>query len=410
MYVNGYRRVATEIPLQPDRSRGATRLNIGRHGLGNAFPAKGDIREIVIYDRALTEQEHNQTIRYLAGKVSPAVRIRSPLYRKWLNYSPESYQAFGIAFRSPGTGKLVAIQRQGVSHVGGPIGEVRQWESTDRGATWTNRLTYDSEYDDRNIGGGVASKTGTILAFVARFDGVHWIDMRALRSVDDAQTFNDIGAPLPTNGVSDFSPYGPMVELPSGRLLQTFYGGTAGMANKVWISESVDDGLTWTYKADIYSGPLRVNETSAAWVSGADDAHSTLVAVSRNEGGFGLLQFVSRDGGSTWTSQGLIPGANRTDVSPWLYLLSDGTLINAWHERSWFTFNIRMGMGGDVAASPSNWGPPRGTYQAATQTVGDSGYPALLSATGWDEDLIQVMYDTSPDGKPNLLISPIALP
>ena len=165
LFVNGYRRVVTETPLRPDRSRGATRLNIGRHGLGNAFPAKGDIREIVIYGRALTEQEHYQAIRHLARKVSPAVRIRTPLHRKWLSYSPETYQAFGIAFRIPTTGKLVAIQRQGLTHVGGPIGEVRQWESIDRGATWTNRLTYDSQYDDRGVGGGLASKTGSIIIF-----------------------------------------------------------------------------------------------------------------------------------------------------------------------------------------------------------------------------------------------------
>ena len=141
-----------------------------------------------------------------------------------------------------------------------------------------------------------------------------------------------------------------------------------GTTNKVWVSESDDDGLTWTYKADIYSGPLRVSETSAVWISGSDDATSTLVAVSRNESGGGLLQFVSRDGGSTWTNQGLIPGGNRTDVSPWLHRLSDGTLVNAWHERSWFSFNIRMGPAGDVAANPSNWGPVHGTYPAGTRS------------------------------------------
>ena len=410
LFVNGYRRVVTDIPLRPDRSRGATKLNIGRHGLGNAFPTKGDIREIVVHRRALTAVEHDRAIRYLAGKVSPAVRIRPPLSQNWLNYNPDGYQGFGIAFRIPSTGKLVAIQRQGISHVGGSVGHVHQWESTDRGKTWTNRSIYDSEYDDRNVGGGLASKTGSILAFVARYDGVHWIDMRALRSIDNAQTFEDIGAPLPTNGCGGgFSPYGPMVELPSGRLLQTFYGGLGG-THKVWVSESVDDGLTWTFKANIYIGPLWVNETSAAWVSGSDDATSTLVAVSRNEAGAGLLQFVSRDGGSTWTSQGLIPGGNRTEVSPWLYRLSDGTLVNAWHERNWFTFNIRMGLADDVAASPANWGPARGTYQAATRVVGDSGYPALLSATGWDDDLIQVMYDTVPGEKANLVITPISLP
>ena len=55
-------------------------------------------------------------------------------------------------------------------------------------------------------------------------------------------------------------------------------------------------------------------------------------------------------------------------------------------------------------------GAPTVTYQAVTNVIGDSGYPALLSATGWDEDLIQVMYDSGPSGKANLLINPVSLP
>jgi hypothetical protein len=207
-----------------------------------------------------------------------------------------------------------------------------------------------------------------------------------------------------------FLPYGPLVELPSGRLLQTFYGDSGGKTFKVWLSESVDDGLTWTYKADIYQGNLQVNETSVAWISGSDDATSTLVAVSRNDGGSGLLQFVSRDGGNTWISQGLIPGGAKADLSPWLYRLSDGTLVNAWHERNWFTFRIRMAPAEDVAGSPYAWGPMRVTYHASTRTIGDSGYPALVSATGFDDDLVQVIYDKPPGGNANVLITPISLP
>jgi hypothetical protein len=409
LFVNGYKRVITSTSLRTYRSHPGSDLNIGRYGLSRELLTKGDIKEIVIYRRALSDAEQNQALQYLAGKLGSAVRIRRPFSRNWLNYNPEEYQAFGIAFRIPSTGKLVAIQRQGVAHVGGSLGEVRQWESADRGATWTNRLTYDSQYDDRGVGGGLASKSGTIAIFFSRYDGANWIDMRALRSVDDAQTFDDIGTPLPTNGCSLFLPYGPILELPSGRLLQTFYG-QIGTTKKVWVSESIDDGLTWTYKADIYNGVLQVNETSLAWISGSDDETSNLVAVSRNDGGSGLLQFVSTDGGDTWTSQGLIPGGAGTDVSPWLYRLSDGTLVNAWHERSWFTFRIRMALASEVAESPSNWGPMQVTYQAATRVVGDSGYPALLSSTGWDEDLVEVLYDTRASGNANLLINPIFLP
>ena len=409
LFVNGHQKVSGEILLPLDGSRSTTELNIGRYALGDTLFTNGDIKEIVIYDRVLSEAEHYEVIEDLATSLATDVRIRYPSSRKWLSYDPAAYQAFGIAFRIPSTGKLLAIQRQGTAHVGGSGGEVRTWESTDRGSTWTSRLAYDSQYDDRNVAGGRVPNTGSILVFFARYDGVNWIDMRALRSTDDGETFIDTGAPLPTNGCPTFSPYGPMIELPSGRLLQTFYG--FGSANyKVWVSESVDDGRTWTYKADIYRGPLQMNETSLAWISGSDDASSALVAVSRNDGGAGLFQFLSTDGGSTWTSQGLIPDGDTLDLSPWLYRTSGGTLVLAWHERTGFTFPIRVAAASAVAAGPANWGAKQVTYRAVTNVMGASGYPALLSATGWDDDLIEVIYDSGSSGKANLLINPVSLP
>ncbi len=69
-----------------------------------------------------------------------------------------------------------------------------------------------------------------------------------------------------------------------------------------------------------------------------------------------------------------------------------------------------QGQAEEVSASPANWGPALGTYRALTQVIGDSGYPALLSATGADDDLIQVIYDRPPGGNANLLVVPISLP
>lgn len=401
----------SKAALALDNSSAQTGLNIGRHGFRNALFANGDINEIAIYDRALTEAQHYEVIRNLAAKLGPAAEVRYPSSRKFLEYDQTAYQGFGISFRIPSTGKLMVIQRKAERHVGGPDGELRQWESTDRGATWTSRLTYDSEYDDRNVSGGLAPHTGSILIFFGRFDGFKWIDMRALRSTDAGETFSDIGAPLPTNGCLGFTPYGPMVELPSGRLLQTFYGIDLDReTKKVWISESTDDGLTWTYKADIYRGPLWINETSLAWISGSDDATSTLIAVSRNDLGSGLLQFVSMDGGGTWTMQGVIPGGDPMDLSPWLYRLAGGGIVAAWHERTNFTFPIRGAVGRDAALSPANWGPKRATYRAATRIPGDSGYPSLLSVTGRDEDLVEVLYDRVGRGKANLVMTPVSVP
>jgi hypothetical protein len=51
-----------------------------------------------------------------------------------------------------------------------------------------------------------------------------------------------------------------------------------------------------------------------------------------------------------------------------------------------------------------------GKYQATARVFGDSGYPSVLSTTGFDDDLIQVMYDSVPGAKANVMIAPIFLP
>ena len=85
-------------------------------------------------------------------------------------------------------------------------------------------------------------------------------------------------------------------------------------------------------------------------------------------------------------------------------------LVLAWHERTGFTFPIRVAAASAVAAGPANWGAKQVTYRAVTNVMGASGYPALLSATGWDDDLIEVIYDSGSSGKANLLINPVLLP
>ena len=66
MFVNGHQKVSGEILLPLDRSSSATELNIGRYGFGNTLFTKGDIKEIVIYDRVLSEAEHYAVIENLA--------------------------------------------------------------------------------------------------------------------------------------------------------------------------------------------------------------------------------------------------------------------------------------------------------------------------------------------------------
>src|SRR5262249_42983026 len=161
-----------------------------------------------------------------------------------------------------------------------------------------------------------------------------------------------------------------------------------------------------------YRGPLLINETSLAWLSGSDDATSTVLAVSRHDAGAGLVQFISTDGGATWASQGLIPDGTRADVSPWLYRLSGDKILLAYHERYGMTYPIRVGQSGDVAANASNWSPKQAIsiYRPVTTVFGQSGYPSVLSATGDDDDLIEVAYDAVPGGNGNLLVQPISLP
>ena len=193
------------------------------------------------------------------------------------------------------------------------------------------------------------------------------------------ESWNDQGA-MSVQGCSVFSPHGPLVELPSGKLAQTFYGDDGAGNYKLWVSFSGDDGVTWGNEVLIYSGASSRTETACAYVEGVADGSSLLVCVERGNAGH---QFYSDDGGATWNDLGAmsVQGADGTRVSPWL-LLYRGWLIWFYNDRGLKTFRYRVGRARQVARDFRCWGPPVDVYTSTVAVVSNMNGPVLCRYGG----------------------------
>lgn len=279
------------------------------------------------------------------------------------------YDAFGVALQSTDT---LYVARRGTSHVG-DNGELSLWRHN--GSSWVySTLVDDATYDDRNPGGGAVS-TGTLLVFYARYNAGTdtWNDIRILRSTDGGTNWTDVGA-IATGTDEVFSPYGPLVEMPGGVLMQTFYGRD-GSTRRIWAQFSTDDGLTWGSEVVVVSsGTLEPTEGAAVFLDGTVQADSRLVLVTRDNGGV-MRQYRSSDGGATWTDQGTLSFSvgSGTDVSPWLY--KDGaTLYLLYTKRSTKQLQ-RYVASGDVHTDKANWSFDQTLWTSVTTNTSDFGYP-----------------------------------
>src|SRR5690606_24664750 len=125
---------------------------------------------------------------------------------------------FGL-FTRASNGNLIAVARAGDGH-GASQGDLKQWTSSNGGETWaTATLKTAADTDYRNAAGGI-TPTGTLMAFYGGWDDTlaAWDSLAALRSTNHGATWSDIGLGSITTEPS-FSPYGPLVALPSGALL-----------------------------------------------------------------------------------------------------------------------------------------------------------------------------------------------
>ena len=346
----------------------------------------------------------------------PLARVATGTFRRKLNtqafdsgrattHVSPSFEGLGMVGANR-AGTLFAVQRRGNSSID-PSGQLVLFEYRGAERGWTERPIYDSEWDDRNAAGGVTS-AGTMLVFFARYDshtGV-WHDMGFIRSTDDGQTFSPFKT-LPVGSDRWFSPYGKLIELPGGRLMQLVYGND-GYSYRVRAIFSDDDGQTWDDEVTIDRQSFeRPTEADAILVDGTTNNNARLIVISRTEPGphpkasGGLYQYTSANGGRTWKRAGFVNvGDTPSDISPWLTSLSGGRIGLVWAARRSMTIEVSISDGERVFQNRRGWAKPFTlfTSRLANQRprqAANFGYPAIAAMGSSDDDQVVVFFDAN---------------
>lgn len=355
-------------------------------------------------------------VREAARGAGPLARVSTGAFRRKVNsqafdsgrsttHVSPAFEGLGmIATKSDGT--LFAVQRRGNSSID-PTGQLVLFEYRGPERGWIDRPIYDSEWDDRNAAGGVTAN-GTIVVFFARYDSHtgRWLDMGYIRSTDEGHTFSKYQT-VPVGIDRWYSPYGSLVVLPSGRLMQLFYGND-GYSYRVRAMFSDDDGVTWKDDVTIDRQSFeRPTEAAGVFVSGTSDATSQLIVIARTEPGpnpnarGGLFQYTSSNGGKTWKRAGYLKvGDSPSDISPWLTNLNGGRIALVWAARGTMTIEVSIADGKRAFANRTAWKKP---YTLFTSRLADQrprqaanfGYPAISSIGDGDDDQVVVFFDAN---------------
>ena len=342
------------------------------------------------------------------ARAAPTAEI---LKTRIISHQPELYHGWATVARRS-SGELWVVCSGGREEHVCPFGQVVAMTSNDEGATWTwPRVLLDTATDDRDAGivetaqGTLLATTFTSLAYesglekaitdgswpaekIARWKAAQnrlsaeerkeelgeWL----IRSTDGGRSWSQ-RIPTIVN-----SPHGPVV-LRDGRLL---YAGKQLWTGdgKIGVAESMDDGLTWKWLAEIPTRPgdnLKKDYHELHMVEATD---GTLVAQIRMEGSVNeneTLQSESSDGGKTWS----VPHP----ISVWglpshLLRLKDGRLLMSYgHRRKPFGNQARLS-----EDHGRTWSDPISISEDAIR--GDLGYPSTVQLH--DDSLLTIWYES----------------
>ncbi len=184
------------------------------------------------------------------------------------------------------------------SHVGNG-GMVAKITSDDNGTTWSEPIiVYDSEYDDRNVHGGMTNE-GRIVLFFRKYDAQQAIGLQLLHifSDDDGLTWSEPSEIIPSKeGIEETYVGGTneILFIPGRGYMQSIQG--TGYL-ELRFSE---DGIDWSDVGKIWdytdNGEYLIDEVAFTLV-GSD----TLVGIIRDQAISNYYQVYSLDKGETWT-------------------------------------------------------------------------------------------------------------
>ncbi|MBU6300164.1 MAG: glycoside hydrolase [Verrucomicrobia bacterium] len=345
-----------------------------------------------------------------------------------ISWQPELYHGWPTLARRSDGDLWVSWSGGRESHVC-PFGQVHAMVSKDNGKSWTwPRVLLDGPIDDRDSGlvetakGSLLVTTFTSLAYedslgkaraMAEYTDKGWVSramppdqlarwLAAHERLDDAARKAELGQWLirSTDGGISWSarvptlvnsPHGP-VSLRDGRLL---YAGKElwTETRRIGVCESVDDGLTWRWLAEIPTRPGDDARNSYHELHAVEAADGTIVAHIRNHNQANAgetLQSESTDGGRTWSQPHPI---GVWGLPSHLLRLQDGRLLMTYgHRRPPFGNQARLS-----TDHGKTWG--HAMILSADGTGGDLGYPSSVELA--DGTLLTVWYEASksPEAK-----------
>lgn len=331
-----------------------------------------------------------------------------------ISWKPPLYHGWPTLARRKNGELLLAFSGGRETHVC-PFGRVELMRSQDNGLHWRwPQVILDGPIDDRDAGvletaaGSILITTFTSLAYeiplrkaeslvpgekgawdphlLKEWQAVHGrlteeqrraeLGSYMIRSTDGGVTWS-ARYRVPVN-----SPHGP-TQLSDGRLL---YCGVQLWEpdRRVGVCESTDDGLTWTWLADI---PTRPGDSHREYheLHAVEAGDGTIICQIRNHNRNNAqetLQTESRDGGKSWSVPHPI---NVWGLPSHLLRLRDGRLLMSYGHRRPPIGNL-VRLSSDDGAT---WSAPLTISNDATS--GDMGYPSTVECD--DGSFVTVWYE-----------------
>jgi len=349
-----------------------------------------------------------------AGRVAEAAQRAQILETKIISHQAQYYHGWPTIARRRNGQLLLAYSGGREGHVC-PFGRVELMVSNDEGHTWSwPRVLLDSAIDDRDAGvvetarGSILVTTFTSLAYESALQAaeqkkpgesgawpperlVAWrlahnrlsakqrqaeLGQWVIRSTDGGVSWSARSSSIVN------SPHGP-IQLSDGRLL---YAGKELWTGRrrVGVCESLDDGQTWRWLADI---PPRPNDAVENYheLHAVEAVDSRIVAHIRNHNKANAgetLQTESTDGGKTWSAPESI---DVWGLPSFLLRLRNGHLLMTYGHR-------RAPLGNQARLSRDNgqtWSGPMILSSDGVST--DLGYPSTVQLE--DESLLTIWYE-----------------